>query len=187
MLSRFPSSKEQASFNFMAAVTTCSDLGAQESKVCHYFHSYLPWSDGSGCNELCFLDVELDHKESWVQKNWCLRTVVLEKTLESPLDCKEIKPVNPNGKQSWIFTGRTDAKAEVAILWPPDARSWLTGEAGVRGRDGWMASLTQRTWVWASSRRCEGQGSLWATVLGVAKSRTQLSDWTAAAFVENLK
>ena len=58
MLSRFPSSKEQASFNFMAAVTTCSDLGAQESKVCHYFHSYLPWSDGSGCNELCFLDVE---------------------------------------------------------------------------------------------------------------------------------
>ena len=153
----------------------------------HNFANKCPYRQSYGFSSSHVWMWELDHKESWVQKNWCLRTVVLEKTLESPLDCKEIKPVNPNGKQSWIFTGRTDAKAEVAILWPPDARSWLTGEAGVRGRDGWMASLTQRTWVWASSRRCEGQGSLWATVLGVAKSRTQLSDWTAAAFAENLK
>ena len=71
---------------------------------------------------------ELDHKESWVLKNWCLWTVVLEKTLESPLDCKEIKPVYPKGNQSWIFLGRTDAEAETLMLWPPDAKNWLTGK-----------------------------------------------------------
>ena len=68
---------------------------------------------------------ELDQKECWAPKNWCFWTVVLEKTLESPLDCKEIKAVNPNGNQSWIFIGRTDAEAEAPILWPPDAKSRL--------------------------------------------------------------
>ena len=68
---------------------------------------------------------ELNHKESWAPKNWCFWTVVLEKTLESPLDCKEIKPVYPKGNRSWIFIGRIDAEAEAPILWPPDARSWL--------------------------------------------------------------
>ena len=68
---------------------------------------------------------ELDYKESWVPNNWCFWTVVLEKTLESPLDCKEIKPVNPKGNQSWIFIGRTDTEAEAPILWPPDAKNWL--------------------------------------------------------------
>ena len=68
---------------------------------------------------------ELGHKESWAPKNWYFWTVVLEKTLESPLDCKEIKPVNPKGNQSWIFIGRTDAEAETPILWPPDAKNWL--------------------------------------------------------------
>ena len=68
---------------------------------------------------------DLDHKESWALKNWCFRTVVVEKTLESALDCKEIKPVNPKGNQSWIFIGRTDAAAEALIFWPPDARRWL--------------------------------------------------------------
>ena len=68
---------------------------------------------------------ELDHKEGWAPKNWCFWTVVLEKTLESPLDCKEIQPVNPKGNQSWIFIGRTDAEAEAPILWPPDVKSWL--------------------------------------------------------------
>ena len=71
---------------------------------------------------------ELDHKEGWVWKNWCFWTVVLEKTLASPLDCKEIKPANPKGNQSWIFTERTDAEAEALILWPPDAKSWLIGK-----------------------------------------------------------
>ena len=66
---------------------------------------------------------KLDHKEGWVLKNWCFPTVVLEKTVESPLDCKEIQPVHPQGNQSWIFTGRTDAEAETPILWPPDARA----------------------------------------------------------------
>ena len=104
---------------------------------------------------------ELDYKESWGLKNWCFWTVVLEKTLESPLDCKEIQPVNPKGNQSWIFIGRTDAEAETPILWPPDAKNWLIGKDSDAGKDrgqeemwwdGWMASLTQWTWVWATSR-----------------------------------
>ena len=78
---------------------------------------------------------ELDPKEGWVPKNWCFWTVVLEKTLESPLDCKEIYPVSPNGDQSWVFIGRTDAKAETPILWPPHAKSWLIGKDPDAGRD----------------------------------------------------
>ena len=70
----------------------------------------------------------LDHKESWAPKNWCFWTVMLEKTLESPLDCKEIQPVHPKGTQSWIFIGRTDAEAETPILWPPDLKNWLIGK-----------------------------------------------------------
>ena len=71
---------------------------------------------------------ELDHKKGWVLKNWCFHTVVLEKVLESPLDYKEIKPVNPKGNQPWIFIGRTDTEAEASILWPPDEKNWLTGK-----------------------------------------------------------
>ena len=97
---------------------------------------------------------------------WCFWTVVLEKTLESPLDSKEIQPVRPKGNQSWIFIGRTDAEAETPILWPPDSKNWFiwkNPDAGKdwgqeekgddRGGDGWMVSLTRWTWVWASSRR----------------------------------
>ena len=107
---------------------------------------------------------ELDHKESWAPKNWCLWTVVLEKTLESPLDCKEIQPVHPKGNQSWIFIGKTDAEAETPILWPPDAKNWLIwkdpwcwerskagGEGDDRGWDGCMALLMWWTWVWVNS------------------------------------
>ena len=71
---------------------------------------------------------ELDHKESWVPKKWCFWTLVLEKTLEGPLDCKEIKPVNPKGNQSWMFFGRIDAEAEAPIFWPPDVKNWLIGK-----------------------------------------------------------
>ena len=71
---------------------------------------------------------ELDYEESWVPKNWCFWTVVLEKTLESPLDCKQIKPVHPKGNQSWIFIGRTDAEAETPTLWSPYSKSWLIGK-----------------------------------------------------------
>ena len=78
---------------------------------------------------------ELDCEESWAPKNWCFWTVVLEKTLEGPLDCKEIQPVHPKGDQSWVFFGRTDAKAEPPILWPPHAKSWLIGKDPDAGRD----------------------------------------------------
>ena len=77
---------------------------------------------------------ELDHKESWVPENWCFWTVVLQKTLESPLDCK-IKPVNPTGNQVWTFIGRTDAEAETPILWPPDVKNWLTRKDPDTGKD----------------------------------------------------
>ena len=110
---------------------------------------------------------ELDYKENWMPKNLCLWTAVLMKTLESPMDYKEIQPDNPEGNQSWIFTGRADAEAP--ILLPPDVKNWLIdkdwcwerwkvgGEGDDKGWDGWIASLTQWTWVWASS------GSWWWT------------------------
>ena len=105
---------------------------------------------------------ELDCEESWSLKNWCFWTVVLEKTLESPLDCKEIQPVHPKGDQSWVFFGRTDAKAETPILWPPDGKSWLIWKDSNTGSDlgkeerrttddGWMASPTQWIWIWVNS------------------------------------
>ena len=78
---------------------------------------------------------ELDHKESWLQKDWCFWTVVLEKTLECPLDCKEIQPFNPKGNQSWIFIGRTDVEAETPIFWLPDEKTWVTGKDPDAGND----------------------------------------------------
>ena len=78
---------------------------------------------------------ELDHKESWALKNWCFWTVVLEKTVESPLDCKQIKLVSPKGNQSWIFIGRTDTEAETPILWSPDVKNWLIGKDPEAGKD----------------------------------------------------
>ena len=113
---------------------------------------------------------ELDYKESWVPKNWCFWTVVLVKTLESPLDCKEIQPVHSKGNQSWMFIGRTDAEAEAPILlasWYEELTHWkrlwsweklmVGGEEDDRGWDGWMASSTWRTCVWV------GSGSWWWT------------------------
>ena len=112
----------------------------------------------------------LDYKESWALKNWCLWTVVLEKTLLSPLECKEIHPVHPKENHSWMFIVRTDVEAEIPILWPPDyeelthwKRPWCWerlragGEGNDRGWDGWMASPTRWTRVWVSS------GSWWWT------------------------
>ena len=108
---------------------------------------------------------ELDHQESWALKNWCFWIVVLEKTLESPSDSKEIKPINPKGNQPWIFIRRTVDEVEAPIFWPPHVKSWLIGrlqyweklraggEADDRGWDGWMASPTQWTWVWAYTGR----------------------------------
>ena len=78
---------------------------------------------------------ELDCEESWAPKNWCFWTVVLEKTLESPLDCKEIQPVHPKGDQSWVFIGRTDAEVEIPMFWPPDAKNWLIWKGPDAGKD----------------------------------------------------
>ena len=78
---------------------------------------------------------ELEYKESWAQKNWCFWTVVLEKTLESPLDSKEIQPVHPKGNQAWMFTGRTDAETETLILWPPDGKNWFVGKNPDAGKE----------------------------------------------------
>ena len=133
---------------------------------------------------------ELDCEETWALKNWCFWTVVLEKTLESPLDCKEIQPVHPKGDQSWVFIGRTDAEAETPILWPPHAKSWLTGKDPDAGRDwgqeekgttedemaGWHHRLDGHVWVNSGSWWWTGRpGVLW--FMG-SQSRTRLSDWT---------
>ena len=115
---------------------------------------------------------ESDHKEGWLQKNWCFQNVVLEKTLVSPLDSKEIQWVNPKGNQPWIFIGRTDAEAEAPIHWPPDGKSQLIGKdlmlgkiEGWRKRDDsgwdvWIALPTQWAWVWVSSVRRWNTGIL---------------------------
>ena len=94
---------------------------------------------------------EMDHKEDWAPKNWCFWTVVLEKTLESPLDCKEIKPVNPKGNQSWIFIGRTDAEAETPIIWPPDAKNWLI----------WKDPDAGKEWRWEEKGTTEDEMVGW--------------------------
>ena len=100
-----------------------------------YFANKDPSSQGYGFSSSHIWMWELDYKESWLPKNWCFWTVVLEKALESPLDCKEIQPVHPKGDQSWVFIGRNDAKAETPILWPPHAKSWLIGKDPDAGRD----------------------------------------------------
>ena len=100
----------------------------------HYFANKGPSSQSCGFSSSHVWMWELDHKESWVPKNWWFWTVVLEKTLESPLDCKEIQPVHPKGNQSWIFIGRTNAEVETPILWPPDVKDWLTGKTLMLGR-----------------------------------------------------
>ena len=101
----------------------------------HYFVNKDPSSQGYGFSNSHVWMWELDYKESWVPKNWCFWAVVLEKTLESPLDCKEIQPVHPKGNQSWIFIGRTDAEAETLILWPPDVKSWPIWKDPDAGKD----------------------------------------------------
>ena len=122
-------------------------------------------------------------------KNWCFQTVVLEKTLESSLDYKEIKPVHPNGDQSWVFIGRTDAVAETPVLWPPHANNWLIGKDPNAGKDwgqeekgttgdemaGWHHRLNAHEKLWELVMYREA----WHAVIhGVTKSRTQLRDWT---------
>ena len=102
------------------------DLPRQHiKKQKYYFANKSPSGQGYGFSSGHVCMWELEYEESWVPKNWCFWTVVLEKTLDSPLDCKEIQPVHPKGDQSWVFIGRTDVEAETPIIWPPDAKSWL--------------------------------------------------------------
>ena len=98
----------------------------------HYFANKGPFSQSYGFSIAVW---ELDYKESWAPKNWCFWPVVLEKTFEGPLDCKEIQPVLPKGNQSWIFIGRTDAEAETPVLWPPDVKNWLIWKDPDAGKD----------------------------------------------------
>ena len=125
---------------------------------------------------------ELDCEESWALKNWCFWSVVLEKTLESPLECKEIQPVHSKGDQSWVFFGRTDAKAETPILWPPDAKNWLTRKDPDAGKDWGQEEkgttedeMAGWTWVWVNPR------SWWWTgrpgVLQSMRSQRVGHDW----------
>ena len=150
----------------------------------------FPSGQSYGCSSSHVWMWELDYKESWAPMNWCFWTVVLEKTLESLLDCKEIKPVNPNGNQAWIVIGRIDAEAETAVLWLPDAKNWLTGKDPDAGKDwrqeekgmtedemvGWHHQLDEDEFEQALG--VGGQGSLACCSPWVTKSRTRLSDWT---------
>ena len=134
---------------------------------------------------------ELDHKEGRMLKNWCLQNVVLEKTLESPLDSKEIQPVHPKGNQPWIFFGRTDAEAGVTILWPPNLKSWLIGKDPDPGKDwrleekgttedkmvGWHHRLNGHEFK-QTLEDGEEQGTCDAAVHGVTNTQTQPSNWT---------
>ena len=141
--------------------------------------------------QLSCMDVRVGLKESWVTKNWCFWTVVLEKTLGSPLDCKEIQPVHSKGYQPWDFFGRSEAKAETPVLWPPHAKSGLIGKDSDVRRDwgqeekgttedemaGWHHWLQWRESGWTPGVGMDREA--WcAAIHGVTKSRTQLSDWT---------
>ena len=137
----------------------------------------------------------LDYKESWVQKNWCFWTMVLEKTLESPLDCKEIQPVYPKGNQPWIFFGRTDAEVETLILWPPDVKNWLIWKDPDAGKDwkqeekgktedemvGWHHRLNGHEFKWTLGVG-DGQGGLvccspWGRKESDTTEQANWTDW----------
>ena len=109
---------------------------------------------------------ELDPKESWKLKNWCFWTVVLEKTLESPLDCKEIQPVHPQGRKSWVFIGRADVEAESPILWPPDAKSWLIWKDVDDGKDWGQEKWTTEDEMVGWHHQLNGHGFGWTPGVG---------------------
>ena len=161
-----------------------------------YLYDKCPSSQSYGFSSSHVGMWELDYNESWALKNWCLWTVVLEKTLESPLDCKDIQPVHPKGNQSWIFIGRTDAEAETPVLWPPERtdlleKTLMLGKIEGRRRSGqqrmrWLNDITDSMDM--------SLGKLWESVIdreawhavihGVTKNQTRLSDWTELNWTE---
>ena len=157
----------------------------------HYFTNKGPSSQSYDLSSIHIWMWGLDYKESLAPKNWCFWTVVLDKTLESPLDSKEIQPVHPKGNQSWMFTGRTSAEAETPNTlatwckeWTHWKRPWCWerlksgGEGDDRGWDGWMASPTQWTWVWVNSGSWGWTGKPGVLQSMGSQSWTQLSNWT---------
>ena len=155
----------------------------------HYFADKGPSSQSYGFSSIYVWMWELDHKERWAPKNWCFWTVVLKKTLESPLDCQEIQPVHPKGNQSWIFIGRTDAEARK--LWPSDAKNWLIGKDPDSGKDwrqeekgttedeiaGWLHWLNGHEFEQAPGAG-EGQGSLACFSPWSGKASDMMKAWT---------
>ena len=145
------------------------------------------------------MDVRVGLWKSWAPKNWCFWTVVLEKTLEGPLDCKEIQPVRPKGDQSWVFFGRNDAKAETPVLWPPHVKSWLIGKDSDAGRDWgqeekWTTEDEMAWWHhWLDGREFEwtpgvgdGQGGLACDSWGRKESDTsEWLNWTELKLIQS--
>ena len=132
----------------------------------HYFVNKGPSSQGYSFSSSHVWMWELDYKESWAPKNWCFWTVVLEKTLESPLDSKEIQPVHPKGDQSWVFVEKTAVEAETPIIWPPDAKSWLIGKDPDAGKGCGQEKGTTEAEMVGWNHRLDGHGFGWTLGVG---------------------
>ena len=170
---------------------SCDQPRQHTKKQRHYFANNGSSSQSYGFSSSHVWMWKLNHKESRAPKNWCFWTVVLKKTLESPLDCRDIKPINLKGNQSWIFIRRTGAEAEAPVPWPPDPKKWLTGKDPNAGKD-WRQEekgMTEDEMVNGITDSMDmSLSKLWelviyreawhATVHGVTKFQTWLNDWT---------